>query len=543
MMRILEILLPKGTSDKSLSPQALRRIDMLQKRMDSYVDKIMDPKTSKAGKEFLKSRLRDDYEDLRDTLPQIEESSQLNELFDAPVDWEWTETAGERATAIFNVEGKPYTFTAILQDEETGTWGIVFQQKEKATPAQAKAAKDKTPKGNGRFIAPPTETGVLGTGNSAIVFSTIVDILKEFVRNYQPVNLIFSAEPESRARLYTHIVKRLVPDAKIIRSGAMFMVKLNSELEESVQINELLDAPVEWEWDNTGPSRALAHFQVGKYPYRWSATLDDTELKSWIILFRVDGTQVKSHEYAILGTGNAATVFSTVIDILRDFLNQYKGMVDRLVFSADEPSRKKLYYHLIKRVLPDSTTEVIGNDIVVTLPHAVENNLTEWKKSTTYDKAAKGTPKNPKGGFLTCDKCGQKFSRMGIGKHRCFPKSTVNEAVTRIPITNDDFKLVMKVMERPIPAAIAPIYISQIIEDDELNDQLFSLEDSQPGLDVRPIIAEWFNRIMPDQMYRFTGDEQTPAQKNGVLSPIHGYDSHNYKGTNDPITGDAYGFR
>jgi hypothetical protein len=403
MMRIVEILLPKGTSDRSLSPQTIRKIDTLQKRMDSYIDRIMDPKTSKAGKEFLKSKLRDDFDDLRETLPQIEESIQLNELFDAPVEWNWNETAGERATAYFTVEGKPYTFTAILQDEDTGTWGIVFQQKEKATPAQAKAAKDRDKrKGTRGFIAPPTETGVLGTGNSATVFSTVVDILKSFAENYAPSRLVFSAEPESRARLYTHIVKRLAPQSKIMRVGSMFMV---------------------------------------------------------------------------------------------------------------------------------------------TLPDAVENNLTEWKKSTTYDKAAKGVSPNPKSGNLTCDKCGKKFSKLGIGKHRCIPKSTVNEAVTRIPITNDDFKLVMKVMERPIPAAIAPIYISQIIEDDELNDQLFSLEDSQPGLDVRPIIAEWFNRIMPDQMYRFTGDEQTSAQKNGVLSLIHGYDSHNYKGTNDPITGDAFGFR
>jgi hypothetical protein len=117
----------------------------------------------------------------------------------------------------------------------------------------------------------------------------------------------------------------------------------------------------------------------------------------------------------------------------------------------------------------------------------------------------------------------------------------VAEAVTKLPLSHDDFELVKKVMEKPIPAAIAPIYIHEIIEDDELNDQLASLEDSDPGMDVRPIIAEWFNRVMPDQMYRFTGIEPDMAQKNGVLSPIHGYDSRMYKGTNDPLTGNAYG--
>jgi hypothetical protein len=117
----------------------------------------------------------------------------------------------------------------------------------------------------------------------------------------------------------------------------------------------------------------------------------------------------------------------------------------------------------------------------------------------------------------------------------------VAEAVTKLPLSYDDFEVVKKMMERPIPAVVAPIYIQEIIEDDELNDQLLALESSNPGLDVRPLIVEWFKRVMPDQMYRFTEDEPDMAQKNGVLSPIHGYDSHMYKGTNDPLTGNAYG--
>ena len=117
----------------------------------------------------------------------------------------------------------------------------------------------------------------------------------------------------------------------------------------------------------------------------------------------------------------------------------------------------------------------------------------------------------------------------------------VAEAVHKLPLSDDDFKMVKELMLKPIPAAVAPIFILEIIEDDELNDQLLELENSNPGMDVRPIVAEWFRRVMPDQMHRFTGIEPDMAQKNGVLSPIHGYDSRMYKGTNDPLTGDAYG--
>jgi hypothetical protein len=117
----------------------------------------------------------------------------------------------------------------------------------------------------------------------------------------------------------------------------------------------------------------------------------------------------------------------------------------------------------------------------------------------------------------------------------------IAEAVHKLPLSDEDFDLVKELMGKPIPAAIAPIYISEVINDDELNDQLKALEDSQPGLDVRPIIAEWFNRVMPDQMYRFKDNEDDTTLTKGLLSPIHGYDPHMYKGTNDPITGDAYG--
>ena len=123
------------------------------------------------------------------------------------------------------------------------------------------------------------------------------------------------------------------------------------------------------------------------------------------------------------------------------------------------------------------------------------------------------------------------------------PVHRVAEAVHKLPLSHDDFEVVIEVMKKPIPAAIAPIYLSEIIEDDELNDQIKSIEDTDPSRDIRPLIAEWFNRVMPDQMYRFTGDHQSDHQKKGVLSPIHGYDPKMYKGTNDPITGNAFGSR
>lgn len=115
----------------------------------------------------------------------------------------------------------------------------------------------------------------------------------------------------------------------------------------------------------------------------------------------------------------------------------------------------------------------------------------------------------------------------------------VSEAVHRVPLSNNDFELLAKLMEKPIPAGIAPIYINDLIDDDEFNQQL---ECFDPGMDVRPYIAEWVNRVMPDQMYRFDDNRVDKSDRNGKMSIIHGYDPHQYKGQSMEVTGNnAFG--
>jgi hypothetical protein len=124
------------------------------------------------------------------------------------------------------------------------------------------------------------------------------------------------------------------------------------------------------------------------------------------------------------------------------------------------------------------------------------------------------------------DKLDNKFGAYRYGYR---PVGKITEAINRLPLTTEDFNVVKKMMEKPIPAVIAPIYIMEIIEDDELNDQLSSLEETEPNRDVRPLVMEWLKRIMPDQMYRFGQEVPSDTLKKGLLSPIHGYDSKSYK--------------
>ena len=123
---------------------------------------------------------------------------------------------------------------------------------------------------------------------------------------------------------------------------------------------------------------------------------------------------------------------------------------------------------------------------------------------------------------------------------------TLAEAIHTLPLSDDDFDLVKKMMEKPIPSAVSQIYLRDIIDEDELNNQLEILAATDPGRDVRPLIVAWIKQWMPDQMYKFTNDVADEKQRQGVLSPIHGYGlSSNNKSTDtgNQSSGNAYGFR
>ncbi len=120
-------------------------------------------------------------------------------------------------------------------------------------------------------------------------------------------------------------------------------------------------------------------------------------------------------------------------------------------------------------------------------------------------------------------------------------ESKLMEAVYKLPLIEEDFDKIKDLMEHPIPAALSLIYLQEVIVDDELNDMLKSLEESEPNRDIRPLIVEWMKRVMPDQMYRFGQDTPSKEQKEGRFSPIHGYDPHEYHGQSMESSGNAYG--
>jgi hypothetical protein len=390
-MKILEILLPTNMQDRGILPQHAQKIDTLQKRMDSYVDKICDPKTSAQGKEFLKSRLRDDYYELKNTMHHVHHIAEqkLDELFYQSTDWEWNYKGRKDAEAYFTVGDVKYIFTTYTGDSE-GVWEMDFRAEE---------------------------------------------------------------------------VKGERPDDR----------------------------------------------------------------------------------FAVNGTGNSAQVFSVVASIIKDFLNEYDSRIEAIQFSAKEPSRKKLYARMLTRLLPGWSIKTSYDMFRATRPETVTENTEVPEQYEVYDRKT-GLKVPGKGPYSTrqrarnvVDKLDNIYGGYRYGQRPVASQPTpISEAVRKLPVSNKDFDVVQELMERPIPAAIAPIYIHEIIDDDELNDTLTELENSNPNMDVRPIIAEWFKRVMPDQLYRFTDESHTTNQL-GLMSVIHGYDPHMYQGSNGHVAGNAYG--
>lgn len=316
-MRIVEILLPKSVSDRSLSKQYINRIDVLQKRMDKYVDAIMNPKTTPNGREFLKSRLKDDLYDLRGLLKPLQRIDTL------------AETHPNQQLSIYNPNGTTYR------------------------------------------------------------------------NEYMPV---------------------LNPDP----------------IDNAEPLSSIEDQSYDQDFDKEKIKRIVSS-QLDKLSPRCRQIL---KMKFW--------SDMTDHEIA-------------------QRLNLSNARVSQII-------RRSLYH----------------------------------------------------------------LSRNSTGLRN------LREAVHSLPLSDDDFELLKKMMDKPIPAVIAQIYIHDIIDDDEFNDQIAELAEKDPRMDIRPFIVEWIKKVMPDQMHRFGQEVGDEKLRKGILSPIHGYGlSSSNKGTDTGTqsSGNAYGRR
>jgi hypothetical protein len=135
----------------------------------------------------------------------------LSELFKPGKDWYWQFKGSEEAFASFEIGDIEYLWAARVENiRNPKTWTIEFR-------ARNESEQEKM-------------FGLTGTGNSAEVMSTAIDITRAFLQEYgdKVLELRFSSKEESRTKLYVRMVKRLLPDwnlhtmPDILNGGSMF---------------------------------------------------------------------------------------------------------------------------------------------------------------------------------------------------------------------------------------------------------------------------------------------------------------------------------
>ena len=113
-----------------------------------------------------------------------------------------------------------------------------------------------------------------------------------------------------------------------------------------------------WKWNRQSQEEAVANCTVGKRNYVWQAIshhLDDKP-EIWEIQFRLIREALDPEKLSLFGTtgtGNSAEVMSIVVDIMREFLQDYGDNVQKIIFDAKENSRIGLYTRMVNRLIPD----------------------------------------------------------------------------------------------------------------------------------------------------------------------------------------------
>jgi hypothetical protein len=160
------------------------------------------------------------------------------------------------------------------------------------------------------------------------------------------------------------------------KAGSGFWDKHRGEDEyvwEEEKLDELFQPGKDWKWSFQGSEEAVAVFHVGKVPYMFHAYGADGQ---WEVEFKRHGNKLdRSQKFGLTGTGNSAEVMSTVVDIMRAFLDKYKDKIEVLIFSAKEDSRQGLYARMVKRLLPDWIMKQDKGEFILVAPTKIKEEI------------------------------------------------------------------------------------------------------------------------------------------------------------------------
>ena len=184
--------------------------------------------------------------------------------------------------------------------------------------------------------------GVLNNGLALPVFSTVKEIVTDFLHHNSPDVIRFAGDVPSRVRLYQRfadMMARELRDYKLVRekekkSDSFVFVK-NGFVYES-RVDELFDSNGAVHWETDAPV-TTAHFNVGPLSYLvmfWDGR-GGTNIS---FMVERDGQQ---SDTGLTGSGDSFKVFGQVCNIILKYLGDKKPEV--FDFQADGSSRIRLY--------------------------------------------------------------------------------------------------------------------------------------------------------------------------------------------------------
>jgi hypothetical protein len=128
---------------------------------------------------------------------------------------------------------------------------------------------------------------------------------------------------------------------------------------------EIFSTPYHWIWTTKHrDDHYVAEFRSEKYVYGFTASLSDDDI--WMINFWMTDDTGKDTEN-LTRTGDQYKVFSTITDILKSLIS-IQPMYG-ITFTAEEPSRQKLYNRMITQLLPTWKLESHGSEVYAINPN------------------------------------------------------------------------------------------------------------------------------------------------------------------------------
>jgi len=117
----------------------------------------------------------------------------LYEIFDSTVKYQWEAAGMGFWGGRFYVDSVEYNIAIESMDSEKGIWDVEF--------ARIDRSQDNVDVDHNNQV----QNHITGTGNSHTVFSTIIQMIQEFVSEESPYQIQFSSAESTRTSLYKKI--------------------------------------------------------------------------------------------------------------------------------------------------------------------------------------------------------------------------------------------------------------------------------------------------------------------------------------------------